>query len=104
MRKKIEIRVNERAEVFCSLIDEYLGRIDSDGDWRASSDPEYNREGIESQVRAELKRQFEERELSNWPSWADWPVEVLRFLGEREDEAGNQRPLRGRVEEEEWKK
>ena len=61
--------------------DEYVGWVDSDGDIRIDGDGDTD--ALEAQVLAELRAQFAGRSGGNWPDRADWPIELLRALGER---------------------
>jgi hypothetical protein len=50
---------------------EYVGRIDSEGDWRPSDDCQFS----EEEIRDDLSLQVEF--FNDWV----WPVEFLTFLG-----------------------
>ena len=54
----------------------YIGCIDSDGDIRVDTDV------IEAQVLADLRAQFATRAGGNWPERPEWPIALLRAIGE----------------------
>ncbi len=58
-----------------------LGRIDSDGEVRV--DGYGDQPELEAEILDDLRAQFAGRSGGNWPDRADWPIELLRALGER---------------------
>jgi len=58
-----------------------VGRIDSDGEVRVDGDGDQPE--LEAEILDDLRAQFAGRSGGNWPDRADWPIELLRALGER---------------------